>query len=183
MNEAFEQVVRSESARLYALCFRLTGNAEEAEDLCHDVFLRALKAFDRFEGRSQVGTWLYRITLNLWKNKIRGKAKRSFLRLLPFRSDDPDEDETIDPAGPDVTPETVFEKTESTHLLQEALMKLDPEERQMIVLRDLDDYSYDAIAEMLNLPLGTVKSRLARARDTLRLKLIPLLKRRGEWND
>src|SRR5690242_11765190 len=76
MNESFDEVVSRESGRLYALCFRLTGNPRDAEDLCQEGFTKAFRYFDRFEGRSQVSTWLYRIVVNTWKNHLRSRSRR-----------------------------------------------------------------------------------------------------------
>lgn len=172
LNEAFEQVVRQEARRLYALCYRLTGNAPEAEDLCQEAFSRALRAFHHFEGRSQVGTWLYRIALNAWKNRLRSRRLRTFVSFFSLSSDG-EEPRELDVVGPDRAPEAELESVERSRLVQEALLKLDADDRAIVVLRDLDDKSYDDISKFLDIPVGTVKSRLSRARERLRDLLDP----------
>jgi RNA polymerase sigma-70 factor, ECF subfamily len=178
MKDEFEQIVRNESQKLYGLSFRLTGNPQEAEDLCQEALARAYKSFHKFEGRSQVSTWLFRIVVNAWKNKLR--AKRPFTILGFLRNE---EDEIInEPAGKDPAPEAGMERAQSDQILQDALLTISKDEREIIVLRDLEEKSYEEIGDLLRIPLGTVKSRLARAREALRLKLVPLLRARGEFS-
>lgn len=182
MRDEFERIVQDESRKLYGLSFRLTGNSQEAEDLCQEALARAYENFHKFEGRSHISTWLYRIAVNAWKNKMRSKRRVTILGF--FRSEESlesgEEISMEDPKGPDASPEAHWEQRESGEILQSALMKLSAEDREIIVLRDLEDKSYEELAELLEIPMGTVKSRLARAREALRLKLGPLLKAKGE---
>ncbi len=171
----FERVVRENTARLYGLCFRLTGEATEAEDLCQETFSKAFRAWGRFEHRSQVSTWLYRIAVNAWKNRLRGR-KLKFFSL--FTNDDDDAPRDFPSREP--LPGDELEKNEKGKILHDALGHLDNDERVILTLRDLDEKSYEEIAQVLNMPIGTVKSRLYRARETLRKKLSPLLKSMGE---
>lgn len=182
MNEDFSTVVQEEAQRLYGFCFRLTGNAQEAEDLCQEALARAFKSFHRFEGRSQVSTWLYRIALNAWKNNMRKKKSVTIFGFFRSQeSSDSDNEFTFnEPKGKDAPVGTEWERADSERLLQSALKSLSDEEREIIVLRDLEDKSYEDLSQLLEVPLGTVKSRLARAREALRLKLMPLLKASGE---
>lgn len=184
MNEAFERVVQKEAQRLYGLCFRLTGNRQEAEDLCQDALARALKSFHQFEGRSQVSTWLYRIALNAWKNKMRTKKSVTIFGFFRSeeRSDSENEFTFNDPKGNDPPIESGLERSESERVLQAALGSLSKEEREIIVLRDFEEKSYEELADLLEVPLGTVKSRLARAREALRLKLAPVMKATSEFS-
>jgi len=175
----FENVVRENTDRIYGLCFRLTGEASEAEDLCQETFMKAFKAWDRFEGRSQPSTWLYRIAVNSWKNRLRGK-KLKFFSLFATKNDD---DKPMDWEGNDPLPEHPLEKEDKQTHFQQAMRTLDGNDRLIITLRDLEDKSYAEIGEMLNLPIGTVRSRLSRAREKLRDKLIPFLKSIGEFHD
>lgn len=138
----------------YNLALRLTGNAADAEDLCQDALLRAVKGWPLFRGESDPGTWLYRIVVNAWKNGLRARRPTAPLdEELPARA----------PSGAD----------EARDLIERALARLEPEERAVLVLRELDGRSYEEIAEVLDVPLGTVKSRLARARDALAAVLAP----------
>jgi RNA polymerase sigma-70 factor (ECF subfamily) len=171
----FEAVVRDNSARLYSLCYRLTGEATEAEDLCQEAFSKAFKAWSRFEGRSHVSTWLYRIAVNAWKNRLRGR------RLKLFRLFTGDDNETpVDFPSHEPLPGEALEQKEKETVLYKALAHLDPQERLILTLRDLEEKSYEDIATILELPMGTVKSRLYRAREILKIKLTPVLKSMGE---
>lgn len=167
MKSDFEQVVRDNTGRLYGLCFRLTAETAEAEDLCQETFAKAYKAWDRFEGRSQVSTWLYRIAVNTWKNKLRGR-KLKFFSLFATKDED---DEPRDYEGNDPAPDEGLQKNEEREILFKALGQLNTDERVVLTLRDLEERSYEEISEILNLPAGTVKSRLFRARERLREKL------------
>jgi RNA polymerase sigma-70 factor (ECF subfamily) len=178
--EPFEDVLRRESPRVYGLCYRLTGNATDAEDLSQESWARAFKYYARFEGRSQVSTWLYRLVVNVWKNKLRAKKNMFFFGLFRKTADDVDAFEAVEFEGNEPAPGADIERSESERMLQEALMTLDLEAREIVVLRDLEEKSYEDIAVILDVPVGTVKSRLARARETLRRRLVPLLRAKGE---
>jgi len=167
-----------EHARLvYNLSLRLTGNPADAEDLAQDALLRALKALPSFRGDASVSTWVYRITVNTWKNRVRSEKRRKLWKMLPLDrlfggSDDEDErsEERI-PAADEPAPDAELETEETKDAVQKALMTLDEESRAVIVLRDLKDLSYQEISETLDLPVGTVKSRISRARAALKEKL------------
>ncbi len=182
MREEFETIVQNESQRLYGLSFRLTGNHQEAEDLCQEALARAFKNFQKFEGRSQVSTWLFRIVMNTWKNKMRTKRRLTIFGFFRSEESTESDQETVfdDPRGNEPPPDAKIERAESGQILQEALLGLSPEEREIVVLKDLEEKSYEDIGSLLNIPLGTVKSRLSRARESLRLKLAPLLQAKGE---
>jgi RNA polymerase sigma-70 factor (ECF subfamily) len=181
MTNEFETLVQQESQKLYGFCFRLTGNSHEAEDLCQEALARAWKNYHAFEGRSQLSTWIIRIAINAWKNNLRRKKGKSFLGFLSLmKSNDSDEEQVYDPPGSEPAPDTNLEKSQSQEILQEGLMSLTAEEREIIVLRDLEERSYEEVADLLNIPMGTMKSRLSRAREALRLKLIPILRTKGE---
>lgn len=137
----------------YNLALRLSGDANEAEDICQDALLRAVKGLPGFRGDADPSTWVYRIVVNVWKTRNR-KAK-----ALPLV------DEPVE-RGPE-TP------AEARDLIEKALSRMGPEERAVLVLRELDGRSYEEIADALDIPLGTVKSRLARARDVLAALLAP----------
>jgi len=181
-SDEFAQIIQDEWQKIYGLCFRLMGNSHDAEDLCQEAFAKAFKNYRKFEGRSQVSTWIYRIVVNAWKNKLRSKKKIFFFGLFRGNDGSPSDEESgfPEPKGNDPLPEERLEKLESDKLLQEGLMSMIPEEREIIVLRDLEGKSYEELAGLFQIPLGTVKSRLSRARESLRLKLIPILKKKGE---
>lgn len=165
MNE--EELVRRYGTMVYNLALSLTGNRADAEDLAQDALGKAIQAWSSFRGEADPGSWLYRITVNTWKNTLRSKSKWNFLR---FFSRDGQEEVLSEPAdlpGPDQTPEALAEKAEKKRHIEKALERLTPEERAVLVLRELDGRGYEEIARSLEIPLGTVKSRLARARDIL----------------
>jgi RNA polymerase sigma-70 factor (ECF subfamily) len=173
-NRPDEQEFLTRTAQLvYNLALRLTGNASDAEDLAQDSLLRALKALSGFRGESDSKTWAYRITVNTWKNRVRAEKRRGFWRTVslglfcgeegdeepPFKADDPPLDRGL-------------EKTEAQAEVRTALRELDPEDRAVIILREVQEQSYAEIAEVLGVPEGTVKSRLFRAREALRARFI-----------
>jgi len=164
-----EELVRRYTALVFNLALRLCGNRADAEDLAQQSLIRAIQALPRFRGEADPGVWLYRITVNAWKNSLRAKSARPVLRFFGL-----EEKEVLsepDLPGPDPTPERLAEAGEAKARLDRALEALSPEERAVLVLRELDGRSYAEIAEALDLPLGTVKSRLARARAELAVRL------------
>lgn len=166
-----EEFVRRYGTMVFNLALRLTGNRADAEDLAQDTLVKAMRGLPAFRGDADPGTWVYRITVNAWKNLLRSKGQGGVLR--PLSLDAGNGEEPFEVAGPDPLPEASAEAAEKKRLIEAAMEVLTPEERAVLVLRDLDDRSYAEIAEILDIPLGTVKSRLARARDVLARKLAP----------
>ncbi len=157
---------------VYNLALRLVGNAHDAEDLAQDALLRALKALPNFRGESALSTWVYRITVNTWKNRVRSEKRRGLWKMVPlslFKGDDEDEEPNFKDGEPPL--DTGLEKDEKGAMVQKALLELDEESRAVVVLREIEGQSYQEIASALGIPEGTVKSRLSRARDTLKEKL------------
>jgi RNA polymerase sigma-70 factor (ECF subfamily) len=171
---AFGTIVERYQDRLYNAAYRLLGSAEDARDVVQEAFLKAYAHLDRFGGRSSLYTWLFRITVNMG---LSHRRKRKWeRRTLPSPGQDqPDPLEGLvgradaDPVGPLLSAET-------ERIVQRALQDLDPEHRAVVVLRDIQQFDYGEIAEVLKVPTGTVKSRLHRARLMLRDSLRPLLK-------
>lgn len=158
---------------VYNLALRLTGNASDAEDLAQDALIRALKALPGFRGESAASTWVYRITVNTWKNRVRSEKRRGFWKTVSlgvFGGGD-EEDEVREPAADDAPLDAGLETAEAGELVQKALLELDEESRIVIVLRDIEDKPYEEIAQALEVPVGTVKSRLSRARAALKERL------------
>lgn len=154
---------------VYNLALRLVGNPTDAEDLAQDSLLRALKALQGFRGESSVSTWLYRITVNTWKNRVRSEKRRGLWKMVSlnlFTGEDEDEEPGFKADEP--TLDAGAESAETGAMVQKALMQLDEQSRAVVVLRDIEGQSYGEIAKALEIPEGTVKSRLWRARDSLR---------------
>jgi len=170
-----EKFLEVNAPLVYNLALRLVGNPADAEDLAQDALLRALKALPKFRGDSLTTTWVYRITVNTWKNRVRSEKRRSFWKTLPLNLfvGDSDEDESGESHIADGAPalDADMEKEETSQAVQAALLKLDEESRAVIILRDLKGMSYQEIAETMSLPEGTVKSRISRARETLKNRL------------
>jgi RNA polymerase sigma-70 factor, ECF subfamily len=164
--EAFGALVRRYQDRLYPTLLRLTGCAEDAHDLLQDAFLRAFEKLGRFHGDSSFYTWIYRIAVNL---ALSDRRRRRCTRRLPegpegMAIDPPDDPGQSDPSLP-------LERAERDDRVQEALNALAPDHRAVVVLKDLDGLRYEEIAAVLGVPVGTVRSRLHRARGELRERL------------
>lgn len=155
----WEEIVQEHSARVYRLAYRLTGNVHDAEDLTHDVFIRVFRSLDSYRPGTFEG-WLHRITTNLFLDRMRRKQRIRFDALseeaaarLPSRS-----------AGPAQT----YDDTHFDDDVQRALDALAPDFRAAVVLCDIEGLTYEEIAEVLDIKLGTVRSRIHRGRAQLR---------------
>jgi RNA polymerase sigma-70 factor (ECF subfamily) len=170
--EAFDELVLKYQKRVFNLAYRLLNNYEEANDVAQEVFVRAYKGIRWFRKESSIFTWLYRITMNLSKNRLKA-LNREKKRLEPL--DDPiatEEGEIKkEIIANEPSPSEVLVQKERAELIQEALASLDDEFRAALVLRDIEGLTYEEIAQILNLNVGTVKSRLHRARLMLKEKL------------
>jgi RNA polymerase sigma-70 factor (ECF subfamily) len=164
--EAFEALVVRYQHRIYGFCLRMVGDAGEAEDLAQEVFLAFHRHAGDFRGESALSTWLFRIARNHAINRIkhlerRGRSASRSLEALA-------EESPGALAEPDaVSAEERLASAETARAVQEAIGALGEEHRTVVVLRDLDELSYEEIAEITGLPVGTVKSRIHRARAAL----------------
>lgn len=169
---AFDQLVLTHQQQVFAVALRMLGHWDEAKDVAQDVFVLAYRRIGTFRGEAKLSTWLVAITMNLCRNRRRWWARRN--RLIVASLDDPVEGEEgpMDPevADPSPTPAAQAMGHEQQHQLMAALQLLDDESRSVVVLRDIQGLSYEEIAQALRWNLGTVKSRLSRAR--LRLKAL-----------
>jgi len=158
------------AALVFNLALRLTGNKTDAEDLAQDALLRAVRALPGFRGESLASTWVYRITVNAWKNRVRAEKRRKFWKTvtLGLVSGDDGEDEVRDVKADDPPLDADLEKREKAAAVQKALLELDDDDRAIVVLREIEEKSYEEIGDVLGLAQGTVKSRLFRARAKLR---------------
>lgn len=178
--KAMDELVRSEIPRVYNLCLRLCRNREDAADLCQDTFIKAVRNVHKFEEKAKISTWLFRITVNTWKNRVRSEKRRYFSSHFsisnPSNADEEQNEFQLEAAEP--TPDEQFEKSEIHQELADSLNRLTEDEKTIIVMKDVEDYSYEEIADILNLNIGTVKSRLSRAR--VRLREVHLAKQGGK---
>jgi RNA polymerase sigma factor (sigma-70 family) len=169
--DAMEEMVHEELPRIYNLCLRLCRRAADAEDLCQDIFIRAVRAVPQFKGDSSFSTWLYRIAVNTWKNRVRYEKRRFFGRHVSLTGNvDGMEGETPDLDLPDagMGPAEQVELSEEHRRLLAAIEHLDPDDKTIVLLRDMEDKAYEEISAALGMNIGTVKSRLSRAREKLR---------------
>ena len=155
---SWEQVVRDHSARVYRLAYRLSGNAQDAEDLTQETFVRVFRSLANFAPGTFEG-WLHRITTNLFLDMVRRRARVRMEGL-------PEDTDRLPGGGPE--PETVFSETHLDPMLQDALDELPPEFRAAVVLCDVEGLSYEEIGATLGVKLGTVRSRIHRGRAQLR---------------
>lgn len=169
---AFEELVTQYQGKVYALAFRYMSNEEDASDMAQEAMLKAYRSLRLFKGNSSFGTWLYRITTNVCLDELRRRKRR----IIPLSLDEPlaiQDGEEIEKEIADQTPgaDILYEQKEFSEYIQALLDELRPEHKTAIVLRDVMELSYEEIAQTLDCSLGTVKSRISRARDMLRKKL------------
>jgi RNA polymerase sigma-70 factor (ECF subfamily) len=168
---AFNELVITYERRVFALVFRMLGRRDEAEDLAQEVFVQVFKAIEQFRGESKLSTWIYRIAVNLCKNRSKYLSRR-------HANDTDDVDAMVDRApfsqakgvsvGGISQPDELVEGMQLEVIVKRAIAQLEPDFRHVLVLRDVEDLSYEEIAAVTGLPDGTVKSRIHRARAQLR---------------
>ena len=174
----FEAVVARYHSKVFQLVYRYLGDYEEASDLTQDTFVRAFNAWDEFRGDSQVYTWLYRIALNLCHNaqkRIQRRQRMERWSLDTAPDDDFEARGPIEVADERPLPLQRLEGDEVRQRLREALMDLPENYRVVIVLRDIEGLTYEEIARVTDSTLEAIKSRLFRARQTLRRTLEPYM--------
>ena len=163
--QAFEEVYGRFAQMVFNLAYRMSGTVEEAEDLTQEVFLRIHRHLGRFNGRSALKTWVYRVTLN----HCRSKLGRKRYATQPLAEENDGEGTRLVDGGR--SPEDLTLAQDTHRRVNLALRQLKPVFREAVVLRDLQGLSYDEIAEVLKVRIGTVRSRIARGRDRLRIIL------------
>ncbi len=167
---AFEQLVHDNETRIYNLILRMVGDSEDALDLTQDTFLNAWKGLPSFNGDSAFSTWLYRLATNVCLDFLRSKKRRQDNLGTPLSLDD--EETPSLPADTALKPDEHLEQKERSLALHRALAALPEHHRDVLILRELSGLSYQEISDTLNLDLGTVKSRLTRARMALKKVLL-----------
>jgi RNA polymerase sigma-70 factor (ECF subfamily) len=168
--DAFETLVNRRQKRMFNLAFRITGDYDEACEVVQDVFVSAYKNIKTFRGDSKFTTWLTSITMNLSKNKL--KQMKSQEKHAAYSLDEPirteDGQMTADPPSREPSVLEQLVKRDLQKQVQRCIHALDPDFREVLVLRDLQEFSYEEIGEILKLREGTVKSRLFRARELVK---------------
>ena len=169
---AFDELVLSHKDKVFNLCYWFVGDYQDANDLAQDVFFKAFKALKNFRFESAFSTWIYRIAVNTCKNRLKSfqyRLKKKFVHLnnTAAAKNNPG----VEIADESSSPEIELGRKEKSRLIQTAINSLPTEKKAVVVLRDIEGLSYEEISSVTGFNLGTVKSKLARARQDLREKL------------
>ncbi len=178
-DRAFELLVIKYQRRIQRLIGRMVRDVDLIEDIAQETFIRAYRALHQFRGDAQFYTWLYRIAVNTAKKALMDLKRDPTVSEAAFRTSD-DEDETsrrgIEPIA-DETPESVLAAKEIAAMVNAAMDALPPDLREALVLREIEGLSYEEIAMAMNCPIGTVRSRIFRAREAVSVRIRPLLEK------
>ena len=174
--KAFELLVIKYQRRIQRLIGRMVRDVDLVEDIAQETFIRAYRALAQFRGEAQFYTWLYRIAVNTAKKALMDLKRDPTISENSFKSGDDDETSPLENelTSPE-TPDAVLASKEIAEMVNSAMEALPEELRQAITLRELEGLSYEAISEAMNCPIGTVRSRIFRAREAISAKVKPLL--------
>ena len=170
---AFDQLVLKHKDKLFNLVYWFLGDYQEANDCAQETFIKVFKSLKKFRFESAFSTWLYRIAMNTCKNRLKSSAYRWKKKTVPLENPEGSNGGNFAFAirNDSTSPVKELEKKERMMLIQKSINSLPEEQKRVVVLRDIQGLSYDEIADISGLNLGTVKSRLARGRLELRNKL------------
>jgi RNA polymerase sigma-70 factor, ECF subfamily len=173
---AYDELVRTYSASLFHVAYRMLGDSAEASDAVQEIFLKVFRNIKGFKGEAALKTWVFRIAFSELLNRLRWWRRRH--RFATMSLDE--QPKNGSGAGhrvpsPSPTPEQMLQSKEQETAIQQALGRLSKDHRSIIVLRDIEGFSYNEIADVLGVSIGTVKSRLARARSDLKKSLMRYL--------
>ncbi len=171
----FEEIVRRYQKKVYNSTYRMMGNHEDAWDLAQEAFLRVYRNLNRFQGRSSFSTWLFTITTNICRDELRKRQRQIKAHSLsePIRVKDGEIERDI--VDDSMIPEDISLQRELRDEIQEVINNLPEEQKEVIVLREIQGFSYEEIAEIVGVAIGTVKSRISRGRRNLRQELDSLI--------
>ena len=178
---AYGLLVLKYQRRIERLIGRMVRDAELVEDIAQETFIRAYRALHQFRGDAQFYTWLYRIAVNTAKKSLVDMRRNPVISENALRSgSDDDETSMLDrELSTDETPETVMAAKEIAETVNAAMASLPEDLRQAVTLREIEGLSYEEISEAMNCPIGTVRSRIFRAREAISAKVRPLLENQG----
>jgi RNA polymerase sigma-70 factor (ECF subfamily) len=174
---AFELLFIKYQRRIHRLIGRMVRDVDLVEDIAQETFIRAYRALHQFRGEAQFYTWLYRIAVNTAKKFLMDLKRNPLVSENTFQKEGP-EDETYSPRTESIaeeTPESVLAAKELAEMVSQALDSLPEDLRQAVTLREIEGLSYEEIAQVMDCPIGTVRSRIYRAREAISLKIKPLL--------
>lgn len=163
--EAFESLVQMYEKKAYLLAYRLSGNPNDALEMSQEIFIKLYRNLSSFRKESSFNTWFYRLATNVSYDYLRKRQREDKHILIQKEDDDSD---AKDQADLTPWPEELFERKELQELMHQAMWLLRPDHREVLYLYDIENHSYEEIAELLDCQLGTVKSRLHRARNALK---------------
>lgn len=178
---AFELLVLKYQRRIQRLIGRMVRDVDLVEDIAQETFIRAYRALHQFRGDAQFYTWLYRIAVNTAKKALMDLKRDPTVSEAAWRTGD-DDDETSRPGNEpiaDETPESLLAAKEIAAVVNAAMDALPPDLREAVVLREIEGLSYEEIAAAMNCPIGTVRSRIFRAREAVSARIRPLLEKQG----
>jgi RNA polymerase sigma-70 factor (ECF subfamily) len=172
---AYDELVRTYNASIFHVAYRMLNDSAEASDVVQEIFLKVFRNIGGFKGEAALKTWVFRIALSEILNRLRWWKRR--YRFSTVSLDDPPNGNGngLHVADSKPTPAEILESKEQEMAIQQALSKLSSDHRSIVVLRDIEGFSYSEIAEVLGISIGTVKSRLARARSDLKKSLMRYL--------
>ena len=159
---AFEDLVLEYEKNVYGITLRMTGNSEDAADMTQETFIKAFNSLQSFRGDSKFSVWLYRIATNVCLDFLRSRNRKPTVSLSV--EDDEGEESQLDIADESQSPELLLERGLTRDAVRRGLDALSPEYRQILLLREIQGLSYEEISQVLSLEVGTVKSRIFRAR-------------------
>ena len=177
--KAFELLVIKYQRRIQRLIARMVRDVDLVEDIAQETFIRAYRALHQFRGEAQFYTWLYRIAVNTAKKALLDLKHDPLVTEAALRPEG-DDDETFQPGREPIaeeTPETLLAAREIAEAVQAALEALPEDLRQAVTLREIEGLSYEDIAAVMNCPIGTVRSRIFRAREAISARVRPMLER------
>jgi len=165
--DAFEQLIEKYQKKVYNIALKMLGNKEDAYDMSHEVFIRVYRSIDKFKEQASLSTWIYKITTNVCLDEIRRRKNRFTVSIDDdMELNDSKVKRQIEYDGP--SPEIIVEENELREIINKSIQQLPEQYRVVTILRDIQGFSYEEIANILDVPQGTVKSRINRARAMLR---------------
>lgn len=169
--DAFDELVEKYQSQIINIAYGMLSNTEDAYDAAQEVFVKIYKSIGSFKGKSSLSTWIYRIVSNVCNDMLR-KRQRSAAAVSINSVRDNDDDKDLELVDDAPTPEELLELGEAQRTLRLAISELSAEYREILTLSDIEQLRYEEIADILKCPVGTVKSRLNRARNALKKKLL-----------
>ena len=175
--DCYDVLVERFKVRLFNSLFRLTGNRDEAEEIAQEAFVKAYIHADKYKTIARFSTWLYTIATNLVRNRLRSRSRAPKIVSLWTRSADSDEEKTLDIEDTRKSPDEVINDAELGEIISRAIQRIPVKYRESFVLREINELSYEEIAAVTGLKLGTVRSRINRARNHFRQVVAPVVEK------